>query len=130
MGQHRQPSTAFDLVHTYRGATLGRHLPCPSTILACLRIRARVQADSPYLTTVSRDGETDLLRTGAIRDGSMPLRDRRDGSCKLDVSRLQLPDAARQPHGELIISDGDEHTRAFDARHLYHCVSKPCRITE
>ena len=47
---------------------------------------------------------------------------------KLDVSRLQLPDAARQPHGELIISDGDEHSRAFDARHLYHCVSKPCRI--
>ena len=79
---------------------------------------------------VCRDGELDLLRTGAIRDGSMPSRDRRDGSCKLDVSRLQLPDAARQPHGELIISDGDEHSRAFDARHLYHCVSKPCRITE
>jgi hypothetical protein len=36
----------------------------------------------------------------------------------------------RQPHGELVISDGDEHTRAVDARHLRHRVSKPCRITE
>jgi len=77
-----------------------------------------------------RDGELNLLCTGAIRDGSMPSRDRRDGSCQLDVPWLQLPDAARQPHGELVISDGDEHASAFDARHLSHRVSKPCRITE
>jgi hypothetical protein len=41
-----------------------------------------------------RDGELNLLCTGAIRDGSMPSRDRRDGSCQLDVPRLQLSDAA------------------------------------
>jgi hypothetical protein len=76
-----------------------------------------------------RDGELDFLRTSAIRDGTTS-RDRRDGSCKLDVSRLQLPDASRQPHGEVVISDGDEYTRAFDARHLRHRVSKPCRITK
>jgi hypothetical protein len=60
----------------------------------------------------------------------MPSRDRRDGSCQLDVPRLQLSDATRQPHGELVISDGDEHARTVDARHLRHRVSKPCRITE
>jgi hypothetical protein len=46
------------------------------------------------------------------------------------VSRLQPPDTARQPHGELVISDGDQHTRALDARHLRHRISKPYRITE
>jgi len=79
---------------------------------------------------VRRDGERHLLRTAAIRDGAMPSSNRRDGSGKLDVSRLQSKDATRQAHGELVISDGDEHARIVDARHLSHGVSKPCRITE
>ena len=82
-------------------------------------------APEPYVDPpgMGRDGERYLLRTGAIRDGSMPSCDRRDSSCKLDVLPLQLKDAARQPHSELAISDGDEHTRAFDARHPRHSVS-------
>jgi len=60
-----------------------------------------------------RDGELDLLCTGAIRDGSVPARYRRDPLVQVDMFRLELPDTARQPHGELVICDGDEHTRAF-----------------
>jgi hypothetical protein len=60
----------------------------------------------------------------------MMLRDGGDRSCKFDVSRLQLPYAARQPHGELVISDGDQHTGVFDAGHLRDRVSKPRRIAE
>lgn len=67
---------------------------------------------------------------GAIRGGSVLLHDGRDRSCKFDVSRLELPYAPRQSHGELVISDGDQHTRAFDARHLRERVSTPCRIAE
>jgi hypothetical protein len=79
---------------------------------------------------VRRDGELDLLCAGAIRDGSMLSRDGRDRSSKFDVSRLQLPNAARQPHGQLVIGNGYQHTRAFDASHLRDRFSKPCRIAE
>jgi hypothetical protein len=97
--------------------------------------QARVPEDSPPAADIDglrvcRDGERDLLGASAVRDGSVSSRDRRDGQYKVDVSRLKLPDASRQPHGEVVISDGDEYTRAVDARHLRHRVSKPCRITE
>jgi len=85
--------------------------------------QAGVPEDSPPEADINglrvcRDGELDLLRTSAIRDGSMSSRDRRDGSCKLYVSRLQLPNASRQPHCEVVISDGDEYTRAFVQIHV------------
>jgi hypothetical protein len=46
------------------------------------------------------------------------------------VLLLQPLDAARQTHGELVISDGEEHTFAFDPRHLRDRVSKPRRVAE
>ena len=54
----------------------------------------------------------------------------RDRSGKFNMSRLELPDAARQPHGELVVSDGDQHTRAFDARYLRDRVGKLRRTAE
>jgi hypothetical protein len=79
---------------------------------------------------MGRDGELDLLRPAAIRDGSLPSRDRGDGSRKLDVQRLQLEDTARQPHRELVSGDCDTHIRVLDAGHLRYRISKPCRVAE
>jgi hypothetical protein len=89
------------------------------------RTRGRPARADIDVLGVCRDGELDLLCPGAIRGGSVLPRDGGDRSCELDVSPLQLPDAARQPHGELVIGDGDQHTRAFDARHLRDRVGKP-----
>jgi hypothetical protein len=36
----------------------------------------------------------------------------------------------RQPHGELVISDGHQHARAFDVRYPRDRVSESGRITE
>jgi len=82
------------------------------------------------VSRVRRDGELHFLRTGAIRGSSMPARDRRDGSCEANVTRLQLPQTTRQPHGKLVVGDGDEDPLAFDAGHLCHRVSKPRRIAK
>src|SRR5215467_3158460 len=79
---------------------------------------------------VCRNRERDLLCARAIRGGSMLLGDDRDRACKFDVSRLQLPYAARQPHGEVVISGGDQYTGTLDARHMRDRVSKPRGIAK
>ncbi|MCF2971343.1 hypothetical protein L1047_09075 [Synechococcus sp. Nb3U1] len=56
-----------------------------------------------YLIALRRDCNLHLLNSGTIRRYIMLLCNSRDGPRKLNVSRLELPDVARQPNSETVI---------------------------
>ncbi len=62
------------------------------------------------------DGQLHLLHGRPVRDGAVCPSDRRDGSCQLDVMRLEQPEVAGQAHGHPIGRDREQRSRALETR--------------